>query len=102
VLALGDRLIAGLDQLGLEVMSPRDSQRRGASLSFAHPEPQRIGRALAKMGIHVWSGDGRVRASTHVFNDEDDVAHYLEALRTIVQGGEIGVPAEQAVAASSA
>lgn len=83
-LALGDRLIAGLTRLELEVMSPRERARRGASVSFAHPRAAEIGSALAEREIHVWAGDGRVRASTHVFNDETDVERYLQAVREIV------------------
>lgn len=85
-LALGDRLIEGLARLDLEVMSPRDSARRGASVSFVHERAAEIGPALAERGIHVWAGDGRVRASTHLFNDADNVDRYLSAVREIVQG----------------
>lgn len=85
-LHLGDRLIDGLTDLGVELMSPRDPARRGASVSFAHPDASRIGQALADRQIHVWAGDGRVRASTHLFNDEDDVDAFLNALDGLVQG----------------
>jgi cysteine desulfurase / selenocysteine lyase len=84
-LALGDRLIEGLDRLGLEVMSPRDPARRGASISFTHERAAEIGPALASRDIHVWAGDGRVRASTHLFNDEADVERLLEAVKEIVR-----------------
>lgn len=85
-LALGDRLIDGLTRLDLEVMSPRDPARRGASVSFAHARAAEIGPALAARNIHVWAGDGRVRASTHLYNDEADVEQYLAAVREIVRG----------------
>lgn len=82
---LGDQLLSGLDELGVEVMTPRARARRGASVSFAHPDAPRIGTALRDRNIHVWAGDGRVRASTHLFNDEGDVSRYLEALVGILQ-----------------
>ena len=85
-LALGDRLIESLARLDLEVMCPRGPARRGASVSFAHTSASEIGAALAARNIHVWSGDGRVRASTHLFNDESDVDRYLEAVGEIVRG----------------
>lgn len=81
---LGDDLIEGLDALGLEVITPADRGRRGASVSFLHQRAAEIGPALAEGNIHVWAGDGRVRASTHLFNDGDDVARYLEALRAVI------------------
>ena len=86
-LALGDRLIDGLTRLELEVMSPRDPARRGASVSFAHARAAEIGPALAARNIHVWAGDGRVRASTHLYNDEADVNRYLEVVQEIAGGG---------------
>jgi len=82
---LGDTLIAGLDNLGLEIMSPATRGRRGASISFAHERASEIGRALAERGVHVWAGDGRVRASTHLFNGENDIDHYLDVLGSILR-----------------
>jgi selenocysteine lyase/cysteine desulfurase len=84
-LALGDHLVEGLARLDLEVMSPRDPARRGASVSFAHERAAEIGPALAAHNIHVWAGDGRVRASTHLFNDEADVDRYLEAVADVLR-----------------
>ncbi|HEV7213766.1 MAG TPA: aminotransferase class V-fold PLP-dependent enzyme, partial [Chloroflexota bacterium] len=83
--ALGDLLIEGLTDLGVEVMSPTHRQRRGASVSFAHPRAAEIGRALAAANVHVWAGDGRVRASTHLFNSQDDVERYLDVLSGVLQ-----------------
>src|SRR6185437_8064842 len=41
-LALGDLLIEGLQDLGVDVMSPADRRRRGASVSFDHPRAAEI------------------------------------------------------------
>jgi cysteine desulfurase/selenocysteine lyase len=84
-LALGDLLFKGLTDLGLEVISPTDRRRRGASISFLHPRAAEIGRALAHCRVLVWAGDGRVRASTHLFNDQADVERYLDVLAGIVR-----------------
>jgi cysteine desulfurase / selenocysteine lyase len=83
-LALGDLMIEGLEDLGVEVMSPADRRRRGASISFAHPRAAEIGHALAAANVHVWAGDGRVRASTHLFNGQDDVERYLDVLAGVL------------------
>ena len=96
-LALGDVLIRGMDALDLEVMSPRDPKDRGASVSFAHERAVEIGGELATCGIHVWAGDGRVRASTHLFNDETDVATFLAALAEV-----LSVPSGDRLALSAA
>ncbi len=82
-LALGRRLIDGLTRLGLEVMTPRPAERRGASISFAHEAAPLLGAGLAERGIRVWAGDGRVRASTHLFNDGADVERCLEAVAAL-------------------
>ncbi|MGH2350016.1 MAG: aminotransferase class V-fold PLP-dependent enzyme [Chloroflexota bacterium] len=94
-LALGAQMIDGLASLRLEVMTPTAAERRGASVSFAHPEATEIGRALAERGVHLWAGEGRVRASTHLFNDGDDVARYLDVLAEVLhgRGGRAGGPA---------
>lgn len=82
---LGDLLIEGLRGLNLEVTTPFDRTRRGASVTFVHPEAAAIGTDLADEGVHVWAGDGRVRASAHVFNDERDVHRYLEVLAGVLR-----------------
>lgn len=84
-LDLGDLLVNGLSQLGLEVMSPADRNRRGASVTFAHPDAATIGSALAERDVHVWAGDGRVRASAHLFNDEGDIECYLSVLEEVLR-----------------
>lgn len=78
---LGDALIAGLEATGLTVTTPADRARRGGSVTFLHERAAELGQRLAARNIHVWAGDGRVRASTHAFNDSGDVEHYLDAVR---------------------
>ncbi|MGI8914103.1 MAG: aminotransferase class V-fold PLP-dependent enzyme, partial [Chloroflexota bacterium] len=84
-LTLGDLLIKGLTGLGVEVMSPHDRRRRGASVSFAHPRAAEVGRDLAEAKVYVWAGDGRVRASTHLFNSQKDVERYLDVLSGVLR-----------------
>ena len=80
--ALGDQLIAGLRELGLAVTTPGNRIRRGASVTFLHDDAAALGSRLAARSVHVWAGDGRVRASTHAFNSSSDVERYLDVLRT--------------------
>lgn len=77
---LGDELIDGFKHLNLTVTTPARRADRGASVTFLHDDAMRIGSALARQEIHVWAGDGRVRASPNVFNSSDDIASLLNAL----------------------
>lgn len=75
-----DRLRQGIAGLGLEVLTPAAPEWRSGIVSFAHPEAPRVGAALEQAGVIVWSGDGRVRASVHLYNDAADVERLLCAL----------------------
>jgi cysteine desulfurase/selenocysteine lyase len=83
-LELGSRLLRGLLALRVRVLTPSEPNRRGASISFAHHKPEELARLLAEQGVHVWGGDGRVRASTHVFNDKRDVDTFLERTESML------------------
>jgi selenocysteine lyase/cysteine desulfurase len=87
--SLGDEVIEGLDRLGLNVITPRCRSERGASVTFLHPEASRIGESLAAYGVHVWAGDGRVRASPNIFTCSDDIARYLAVLAECLQQSEV-------------
>ena len=52
-------------------------------ISFAHPAPEELGQALLERGVVVWAGDGRVRASIHVYNDETDIDCLIANLREL-------------------
>jgi cysteine desulfurase/selenocysteine lyase len=86
--ALGDELIEGLKHLYLTVTTPERHSDRGSSVTFLHHDAERIGLLLARQGIHVWGGDGRVRASPNVFNSSDDITVLLDALATILTGSK--------------
>lgn len=84
VSVLGQMLIDGLSRLPAKVITPESAQRRGASISFLYPRAVQLGRALAERGTYVWAHDGRVRASIHLFNDEEDIVRYLAGLSEIL------------------
>ncbi len=77
---LSGRLIDGYRDLGLEVMTPDDPNRRAGNACFAHPDCRAIMQALAKRDILVWADHGRVRASCHLFTSDDDVDRMMDAL----------------------
>ncbi len=81
---LGTMLIDGLTRLGLEVTTPVAPAARAGNICFATPRSEELEAALRERGILVWGGDGRIRISTHVYNDENDVARALDTLAGLV------------------
>ena len=89
VLALGGTLRAGLVKLGLTVLTPEAPEERAGNIVFATDRSLEVGRALQDAGVLVWAGEGRVRLSVHVFNDETDVARALAALGDLTARGAV-------------
>jgi selenocysteine lyase/cysteine desulfurase len=82
--ALSGRCVAELTELGLHVITPTEDARRAGNVSFLHPQAEQVADRLVERGIYVWGGDGRIRASYHVMNGDDDVAALTAALREIL------------------
>jgi len=77
---LAERLIAGLNALGLEVMTPAGSERHAGNVCFRCADPEAVMRRAAEEDILVWSDNGRVRVSVHLFTTEGDIESFLERL----------------------
>jgi selenocysteine lyase/cysteine desulfurase len=82
LIPLVEQLQQGLAALGLEMLTPPEAEYASGIVSFAHPKAEQIGASLEDKGIVVWSGDGRVRASVHLYNDLSDIRKYLQLLET--------------------
>ena len=81
---LVERLRQGLEGLGLDLLTPPEAEYASGIVSFAHPDAERIGSLLEESGIIVWAGDGRVRASVHLYNDAADIARFLQILEAVI------------------
>jgi selenocysteine lyase/cysteine desulfurase len=79
---LNERLIAGVDEIGGIVATPREVERRGALVCIRSTDAPALVRALAADGIVVSDRADNVRVSLHAYNDGDDVDALLAALRT--------------------
>lgn len=91
VSSLVDRLVEGLDEVGLEVTSPRKGPER-SSLVFGTVRGAGAGGALPARrnaelverlegaGVHVSLREGRIRISPHLYNTGDDVDRLLDVL----------------------
>ncbi len=86
VLGLSGLAWEGLNELGFELMTPRDPEQRAGNICFMTPHIDEVTAWLARQGILVWggyAGVGRVRISTHLYNADEDVERLLAALRRL-------------------
>ena len=84
VLDLSRRVRAGLVDHGLEIMTPCAPEARAGNIAFATTEAPRIRSELEGRGVLVTGEDDRVRISTHLYNDTEDVSRGLAALREVL------------------
>lgn len=77
---LVERLQEGLQELGYELITPRDPERRAAVVTFRHPEPLEAAKKLYAHDIIVSARPGRIRVSPHFYNTMDEVEALLETL----------------------
>ncbi len=77
---LVDRLVAGLDELGATVVTPREHARRGPLVCVRSTAVDELVAALAAERIVVSSREDKLRAAFHLYNVDDDVDRLLDAL----------------------
>jgi selenocysteine lyase/cysteine desulfurase len=77
---LNDRLIAGVDELGGLVVTPREVERRGALICIRSTDAAALVAHLAEDRIVVSERDSNLRISAHAYNNEDDIDAVLAAL----------------------
>jgi len=80
VLALSGELREGLVERGFPVITPASGEERAGNVCFLEPQAQDIAGQLARHGVLVWGGEGRIRVSTHIYNDREDVRRLLDVL----------------------
>jgi selenocysteine lyase/cysteine desulfurase len=80
VLSLSGQLVEKLAGRGFEVMTPLEPEARAGNVSISCEHGEEMALKLASEGIDCWGGDGRLRASVHLFNSSDDVTAFLQAL----------------------
>jgi cysteine desulfurase / selenocysteine lyase len=80
VLDLSGELRHSLVERGFPVITPEAREERAGNVCFLEPDAQGLADRLADRGVLVWGGEGRIRVSTHVYNDGEDVGRLLEAL----------------------
>jgi selenocysteine lyase/cysteine desulfurase len=83
VVALTDRLVAGLRELGAEVASERGPGISSGIVTFRLPEndPVALGRRLSSEGFITTYRESGIRVSPHGHNTEADIDAFLARLR---------------------
>lgn len=83
---LADALIERLDELGLELLSPRDASKRGGLVRVRIPggrdRAETILHALFERDVVFDSRNDAFRISPHFFNNEDDLDRCYSELKT--------------------
>jgi selenocysteine lyase/cysteine desulfurase len=80
VLGLVERLLAGLDELGATVATPRGAGEHGPLVCVASTDPHALVEALQAEHIVTSSRDANLRISLHLYNVDEDVDRILESL----------------------
>jgi kynureninase len=87
-LALTQLLIELCDGVGLEVVSPREAERRGGTVTVSTPDHAACHKELGERGIVCdFRPDAGIRLGPHFFNTEDEVRHAVSTLAEIVTTG---------------
>jgi selenocysteine lyase/cysteine desulfurase len=81
VLGLTERLIAGVDELGGVVATPREPERHGALICVRSTDTRALVAALDADGIVTSDRDGNLRISPHAYNTDEDIDVVLDSLR---------------------
>lgn len=80
VRGLTEQLVAGVEDLGGRVVTPRDPDRRGPLVAVASTDEHALVAALGAEGVVTSSRDGNLRVSFHGYNSSEDVEAVLAAL----------------------
>jgi kynureninase len=89
-LSLTQLMIELCDEVGLEIVSPRDSERRGGTVTVSTPDHAACHTELGERGIICdFRPDpaGGIRLGPHFYNTEDEVRQAVSALTEIVETG---------------
>lgn len=70
----------GLAEKGYRLLTPAGAEFASGIVAIECEGPERMMEELGERGVVVWGGDGRVRFSVHLYNDEEDVRRALGAI----------------------
>lgn len=91
---LGDRLIAGLDKLGVKLVGPREREHRAPHIYVAALPADQWLDYFASKDVRVSPERDGIRISLGMFNTEADVDRFLEVIKE--RGAVAGQPTKAA------
>lgn len=78
------RLIAKAEEMGLEVRSPRDPDRRSAMVCLEFPGSEQVHHELLRRGYLLdWRPGSGVRVSSHFYTTDDELDAVLDEIRRL-------------------
>jgi selenocysteine lyase/cysteine desulfurase len=81
-------LEAGLRRLGCELYLPESLEHRSGILSLGWPgvDPVAVRKRCLSQGIVTSVRAGRLRVSTHAYNNSDDIQRLVDTLKDCMRG----------------
>jgi cysteine desulfurase/selenocysteine lyase len=81
---LTDHLIGRVEEMGLELQTPKEKQCRSGIVNFKIDRPQKVVEMLTKKGIIVSARANGIRVSPHFYNTEEEIDALTEEIRKTV------------------
>ena len=81
--ALTRRCMQRLEEIGWPSITPRQDERRGATVAVPSRDAARLAAELMKRDIVTSYRDDNVRASFHFYNNEDDVESFVASMQAL-------------------
>ena len=80
IISITRRLIEGLDERGLTVISPRNPEERAGIVTFAVENAQQVFERLKDLKVFIALREGYLRVAPHFYNTTQDMDLFLEKL----------------------
>jgi selenocysteine lyase/cysteine desulfurase len=81
--ALTQLCMRRLEEIGWSSVTPRDNERRGATVAVPSHNSGGLSKELMKRDIVTSHRDDNVRASFHFYNNDDDVELFISAMKDL-------------------